>query len=47
MSWTLVHIFFPACHMLMIWLELWREELYRNDLKGNKTNYFELTGGSS
>ena len=29
-----------------IWLELSREKLYRNELKGNK-NYFELARGSS
>ena len=38
--------FFPTCHALIIWFELWRAKLYRNDLKGNK-NYFELAGGSS
>ena len=39
-------VFFPTCHALITWLELSREKLYRNDLKGNK-NYFELAGGSS
>ena len=32
--------------MLKTWFELSRVNLYRNDLKGNKS-YFELAGGSS
>ena len=43
---TSVHVLFPdLCHALVTWLELSREKLYRNDLKGNEN--YELPHFSS